>query len=106
MNAGATLSEPVQDFFRIELQFRTDDYDAVSVSVLQPSSAEIPVIASCAKYVPGVGMLLKTKAYVLNGTSVETQQLGSSYACGQLNLSTGEFQFGDFLTVTKVVGWR
>ena len=51
-------------------------------------------------------MYVKAKAFEVSGTSVETQQGGGSYACGQWDLNTGQFEFGDFITVVKVVGWR
>ena len=106
MNAGATLSEPVQNFRRVEFQFRTNDYEVISETLFEPTSAASSVLASCAKYVPGEHVYLKTKAYTVQGTSVKTQQSGSSYSCGQLDLTTGDFEFGDFITVTKVMGWR
>ena len=105
MNAGATLSEPVQNFFRVEFQFKTNDNDTFSTTVFQPSGNTI-VPASIAKAVAGGHMYVKAKAFEVSGTSVETQQGGGSYACGQWDLNTGQFEFGDFITVVKVVGWR
>lgn len=105
LNAGATLSEPVQNFFRVEFQFRTNDNDTFSTAVFEPSGNTI-VPASCVKAAPGGHMYVKAKAFSVSGTSVETQQAGGSYACGQWDLNTGQFEFGDFITVVKVTGWR
>ena len=105
MNAGATLSEPVQNFFRVELQFKTNDNDTFSTTVLQPNWNTI-IPASTVKAVAGGHMYVKAKSFEISNTSVETQQGGGSYACGQWDLNTGKFEFGDFITVVKVVGWR
>ena len=106
LSEGATLSEPVENFERVEFEFRTNDYDVFSLSVLQPSTSFV-MLASCAKYLPSNGAVyLKTKAYQVDGASVSTQKVGSSYSCGQLNLTSGEFRFGDFVTIVKAIGWR
>ena len=105
MNAGATLSEPISNFFRVEFQFKTNDNDTFTVTVFEPRGDTI-IPASTAKAVAGDHMYVKAKAFKASGTSVETQQGGGSYACGQWDLNTGQFEFGDFITVVKVVGWR
>lgn len=106
LSAGATLSEEVQNFRRIELMLRTDDSDAFSVAVNDPSE-QTNVVASCVKYNPVSGSLFaKTKTLNVNGKSVSTQQIQGGYSCAQRDLTTGQQSFGDYITVVKVTGWR
>lgn len=46
LSSGATLSEEVQNFKRVELMLRTDDGDAFTVAINDPSK-QTNVVASC-----------------------------------------------------------
>lgn len=106
LSSGATLSEDVQNFKRVELMLRTDDGDAITVAINDPSK-QTNVVASCVKYNPTSGNLFaKSKTFNVNGKSISTQQISGSYSCAQRNLTTGQQSFGDYIAVVKVTGWR
>lgn len=106
LSSDATLSEEVQNFRRIELMLRTDDGDAFTVAINDPSK-QTNVVASCIKYNPSSGYLFaKTKTFNVNGKSISTQQISGGYSCAQRNLTTGQQSFGDYVAVVKVTGWR
>jgi hypothetical protein len=107
LNAGATLSEPVQNFSRVELMFKTDDNDIFTEAVLQPTDYAV-VVASCAKWNSHSELYVKSKTFTVRGMSVSTAQDSGTgnYMCGQRNLTNGQQTFGDFITIVKAVGWR
>lgn len=107
LNSGATLSEPVQNFSRVELMFKTDDEDVFTETVLQPSTTT-NVSASCAKWNSRSELYVKAKTFTISGRSVSTAKDGGTdnYMCGQRNLTSGQQTFGDFIAIVKVIGWR
>ena len=106
MNAGATLSEDFTNFRKVDVECRTDDGDVFTTSIIEPAGT-CDLVCSCAKWQPNGGnVYLKTKTFSFSGKSVKTQQTGSGYSCGQVNVATGEKTFGDYLTVVRVTGWR
>lgn len=91
----------------VELMFKTDDEDAFTETVLQPSTTT-NVSASCAKWNSHSELYVKAKTFTISGRSVSTaKDRGTgNYMCGQRNLTSGQQTFGDFIAIVKVIGWR
>lgn len=106
LNTNPTLSEPVENFDEIIINYRTDDNSYHGVSMIHPSGKRIDLIA--VRYQPnGNHIYSKAKSVIIDGTKINTEK-GSNFITGQTR-SIGDKNpplttFGDFVTITQVIG--
>ena len=107
INAGAKLTEPINNFSRVTFSFRTNDGHLIpDVTVFYPSGVSTYILANAIYSVPNGDLLLKTKAFEVTGTKVETAHVGNAYSIAEHDLTTGKTTHTDVITVVRVMGWR
>ena len=107
MNAGARLTEPINNFSRVTFSFRTNDGHLIpDVTVFYPGGVSTYILANAIYSVPNGDLLLKTKTFEVTGTKVETAHVGNAYSIAEHDLTTGKTTHVDVITVVRVIGWR
>lgn len=106
-NAGATLSESIQNFQKVDFLFKTDDGMVFSSTLLQPSR-EAHIIASASFYSgENQHIFIKSKTFHVKDKKVETWQHDDTlYYTGQVDLNTMKIAYGDYIAIVKVIGWK
>lgn len=107
MSGSISLSEPINNFSRVEFCFRSNDgYAVPNVTVFEPAGEYTPIeVVACHVRHDG-NVFLKMKAYKVTGRQVDTDRPDDTYSTGEWCLNTGSFTRGDFITVVRVMGWR
>lgn len=107
MNAGAMLTEPINNFSRVTFSFRTNDGHLIpDVTVFYPSGVSTYILANAIYSAPNGDLILKTKAFEVTGRRVETALVGNAYSIAEHNFATGKTTHTDVITVVRVMGWR
>lgn len=108
-NAQINISETAANFARLTVQWVSSDGIFGSADIVDPNGKSFMAMA-VNTINPGTQAYLKWKAYIINGTTIDTvNPSGTVRQRGQITLRDGgttNVVVGDYIGITKVLGWR
>lgn len=104
MDGPVTLSRDPSEFSRLDIQLKTNDGDLFSASVLDPGDG-MRFNASTVRWQGNNDTVwAKCRLYEIDGATIETANVSGVYQNGEINIATGEKNYGACVTIVKVVG--
>lgn len=105
LSGAITLSEAAANFERMTICYRSDNGFYGSTEVWHPDGKQVALTETCPDESGWV--TAKGKIVLISGKTIDTVKGSSRYLTGQgyVHSSPG-FDFGDYLAITQVIGYR